>query len=134
MRRRAARGVLIFLALALNGWPLLEPRAPAAHFRVPAREQSAAEAPYFKDESINPDSPHAMSHVASIAELFGGGLAATWYAGSREGAGDVAVYFSTQASENAPWSPAREIVTRASATRELRRYVRKVGNPLLFSG
>ena len=133
MRRRATRGVLIFLALALNGWPLLEPRAPAAHFRVPPREQSAAEAPYFKDESINPASPHAMSHVASIAELFGGGLAATWYAGSREGAGDVAVYFSTQASENAPWSPAREIVTRASATRELRRYVRKVGNPLLFS-
>ncbi len=133
MMRRATRGVLIFLALALNGWPLLGPRAPAPHFLVPAKTEFPPEAPFFKEEIINPDSRHAMSHVASIAELFGGGLAATWYAGSREGARDVAIYFSTQASEGAPWSPPREIVTRASATRELRRYIRKVGNPLLFS-
>src|SRR5262245_46938866 len=99
MTRRAMRGVLIFLALPLNGWPLLEPRPPAPHFLVPARAESAPEAPVFKEEIINPDSPRAMSHVASIAELFGGGLAATWYAGSREGAHDVGIYFSTQASE-----------------------------------
>jgi predicted neuraminidase len=74
-----------------------------------------------------------MSHVASIAELFGGGLAAVWYAGSREGAGDVAIYFSMQQSEDAHWSPARAIVTRASAARDLRRYIKKVGNPVLFS-
>ena len=64
-----------------------------------------------------------MSHVASIAELFGGGLVAAWYAGSREGAGDVAIYFSMQTSGDAPWSPARAIVTRASATRDLHRSI-----------
>lgn len=35
-------------------------------------------------------------HCASITDLPGGGLLATWYAGSREGAGDVAVMGATR--------------------------------------
>jgi predicted neuraminidase len=73
-----------------------------------------------------------MSHVASIGELPDGRLAATWYAGSREGASDVAIYFSTRAQGHAPWSSSRAIVTRESAARDLNRYIKKVGNPLLF--
>jgi len=132
MVRTATRGFLILLAVALNAWPLFDRDRPA-RLVVAARAQSTAAAPFFEDETLNPDSPHAMSHVASIAELFGGGLAAVWYAGSREGAGDVAIYFSVQPSDDIRWSPPRAIVTRATATRDLRRYVRKVGNPVLFS-
>jgi predicted neuraminidase len=74
-----------------------------------------------------------MSHVASISELPDGSLAATWYAGSREGAGDVAIYFSTRGPGDSRWSAPRTLVTRESAARDLNRYVRKVGNAVLFA-
>ena len=124
---------MILLAVALNAWPWYETSGPTARFLVQARVPSAPEASFFKEETVNPDSPQAMSHVASIAELFGGGLAAAWYAGSREGASDVAIYFSVLPSDGTRWSTARAIVTRASAARELRRYIKKIGNPVLFS-
>ena len=68
-----------------------------------------------------------MSHVASLSELPDGRLAATWYAGSREGAGDVAIYFSTRTPADTRWSLPRAIVTRELATRDLNRYIKKVG-------
>jgi predicted neuraminidase len=74
-----------------------------------------------------------MSHVASIAELPDGRLTASWYAGSREGASDVAIYLSTRRPADGRWSPPRAIVTRESAARELNRYIKKVGNALIFS-
>lgn len=52
--------------------------------------------PAFSEELIDPESPLPMSHVASICEVADGRLAAVWYAGSREGAKDVAIFFATQ--------------------------------------
>jgi predicted neuraminidase len=140
MTRPAARVVLILLAVALNGLIRTEqdtiPRFSSA--ALPASSTSAASstvsaAPSFHEATINPDSPHPMSHVASITELPDGSLAATWYAGSREGAGDVAIYFSTRPPGDAAWSSPRAILTRQSAARELRRPIRKVGNAVIFS-
>lgn len=74
-----------------------------------------------------------MSHVASICELPDGRLAATWYAGSREGAGDVGIYFATKSIGDTRWSPPRAIVTRESAARDLNRYIKKVGNAVIFA-
>jgi predicted neuraminidase len=125
--------MLVLLAIALNAWPGDEVGDRTPHLLVPARTQSAGTRPSFREEIINPDSPHAMSHVASIAELPDGRLAATWYAGTREGASDVAIYFSTRIQGDAPWSPSRAIVTRESAARDLNRYIKKVGNPLIFA-
>jgi len=74
-----------------------------------------------------------MSHVSSLSELPDGRLAATWYAGSREGAGDVAIYFSTRTPADTRWSLPRAIVTRELATRDLNRYIKKVGNAVVFA-
>jgi predicted neuraminidase len=74
-----------------------------------------------------------MSHVASICELPGGGLAAAWYTGSHEGAPDVAICFSARAPAEAKWSPPRPIMTREVAERDLNRHIKKVGNAVLFS-
>lgn len=74
-------------------------------------------------------------HVSSLCELPGGGLAAAWYGGTREMAGDVAVFFATRKPGDAgPWSAPRKLVTPQSATRETFRFVKKVGNPMLFAG
>ena len=76
-----------------------------------------------------------MVHVGSICEMPDKELGAVWYGGTREGAKDVAIFFSRKPpGSSATWSTPRIIVDRASATRELNRYIRKVGNPVLFSG
>jgi predicted neuraminidase len=74
-----------------------------------------------------------MSHVASVCELPDGRLAAAWYAGSREGAPDVAICFATQEPGQAGWTTPRAILTPEQASTDLRRTIRKVGNAVLFS-
>ena len=133
MTRTTVRIVLVSLSVALNGWPALERGGAVSNFVVPARSESTREAAIFREELINPDSPQPMSHVASICELPDGRLAAAWYAGSREGAGDVSIYFATRAQTEDRWSAPRAIVTRESAARDLNRAIRKVGNALVFA-
>jgi predicted neuraminidase len=127
------RAVGILLALALNAWPFFESRARPSGFETPARALATNAASFFSEDVVNPDSPHPMSHVPSMCQLPDGRLVATWYAGSREGAGDVAIYMSTKRPGDTRWSPPRAIVTRASASRDLNRYVRKVGNAVIFA-
>lgn len=127
------RGIVILLAVVLNAAPWLDAGDPTPGFVTPARADTAAAPPLFEEEFLNPGSTLPMSHVASICELPDGSLAATWYAGSREGASDVAIYLSTRSATDARWSPPRAIVTRASATRDLNRYIKKVGNSLIFA-
>lgn len=135
--KTARKWLLLSLALGLNGWPLLQPgggaRLPQPQFVVPDRVPAPPAPPRFEEEFIAPGWPLPMSHVASICELPGGGLAAAWYAGSREGARDVAIYFSTRAPAEAKWSPPRPIMTREVAARDLNRRIKKVGNAVLFS-
>ena len=133
MTRPAVRGILILLALALNAWPWFEQSTRRPGFVTPDPIQATTDAPYFREEFVEARSPHPMSHVASIAELPNGDLVATWYAGSREGAGDVAIYMSRRSPAGGRWSPPRAIVTRESAARDLNRYIRKVGNAVIFA-
>jgi len=86
---------------------------------------------FFRTETINPRSLHAKSHSATLAELSDGTLLAAWYAGSGEGAADVAVYISRR-EPGASWSEPRPVITRKQVTRDLRRNVISLGNPLLL--
>ena len=80
-----------------------------------------------------PKPPHPLRTFRPFASLGEGRLAAVWCGGSREGAGDVAVWFATRGPlDNNPWSAPRPIVTRDSAAQETFRYVRKLGNALLI--
>jgi predicted neuraminidase len=133
MTRSATRVALILLAVGLNLWPWLDAGDPAPGFAIRTRAQSPAAQARFEEEPINSDSTLPMSHVASICELADGTLVAAWYAGSREGARDVAIYLSTRGAANTRWSPARAIVTRESAARDLNRYIKRVGNSVIFS-
>ena len=137
MRRAGARWFLIAVAVVLNGLPWLRPVPRGAQFlpagEAPAPTPPTAPSPIFTEELINPDSPMRMSHVASICELPDGRLAAAWYAGSREGARDVAIYLAAQERGQAIWTTPRAILTPEQAGRDLHRAVRKVGNPLIFS-
>ena len=137
-----ARCFLILLAFLLACYPVLRPGGRSASSRprfavprqsAPARSEPASTAPFFREEIINSNLDLPMSHVASISELPGGRLAAAWYAGSKEGARDVAIYFATRDPDAAGWSRPRAIVSRETAERDLSRPIKKVGNAVLFS-
>lgn len=133
--------LLSILTLLAYGWPAwtrlnsIPPTKETSFSSPPHFDQSVKLAPFIKHDFINSGAVGAMVHVGSICEMTDEQLAAVWYGGTREGAKDVAIFFSTKLPGiNTSWSNPRVIVDRDLATRELKRYIRKVGNPVLFSG
>jgi predicted neuraminidase len=95
---------------------------------IPRAALSAA--PLYRPQFL-PNSAERSVHSATAAEISGGRLRAFWYGGSREGAGDVAIYTSVYSPVEGTWSPEHAVVTRESAQRHLQRYLRKLGNPVV---
>lgn len=91
--------------------------------------------PPIKIEGFIGSAPEGeMVHVSSICELPDGRLAAVWYGGSREGAKDVKIYLATcDPEEGISWTKPRIVMDRRIASKELNRYVKKVGNPIVFA-
>lgn len=114
------------LALAAALWRAPQPAAPA--FAVPAPAAAPALAVEFAAEAL--PIAGASAHAATLAELPDGRLAAAWFAGSREGAADVAIWFSVREADG--WSPPRAIATRTGTAADTLSHVRKLGNPVLF--
>ncbi len=71
-------------------------------------------------------------HSATAVELSDGTIRAFWFGGSREGAKDVAIWSADLAAGQ--WSPPRLVVDRRIMGRWMRRYIRKLGNPLAHAG
>jgi predicted neuraminidase len=88
--------------------------------------------PLFSEEFLPVDPESKMAHVASMCELSGGALLAVWYAGPAELNPGVAIFGSVCAPGRA-WSEPEVLVDRILASRELKRTIRKVGNPLVWS-
>lgn len=130
--------ILFFVTIVLHGWAVwrcfsADNEKPAAFAELPLTRAVSA-SPYMAEGYISPDAGQGMVHVPSICRLSDGRLAAVWYGGTREGAGDTAIYYATSIPENAmTWCEPRVIVDRKTASRELRRFVKKVGNPVLFT-
>lgn len=72
-------------------------------------------------------------HSASIAELPNGDLMAVWYGGSREGAKDVALYKALFAVGANQWGPTEVLLSRERTEDDLGRYIKKIGNPVLYA-
>jgi len=114
-------------ALALAAaTPRLMPAA-APRFVPPAAAIAVPPAPTFSTHLL--PNPQPSAHAATLAELPDGRIAAAWFAGSREGARDVAIHFAT--FDGTTWSAPRPVVTRGQAQRDAGRLVRKLGNPVL---
>jgi predicted neuraminidase len=122
------------LVVGLGPWWMAREEGERAFPGFVVEDGTAGAAPevHFATERINVGSPHAKSHSATLAELPDGSLAAAWYAGSGEGAADVAIYLARR-SAGGDWSEPVAIMTRDQVRRELRRNVISLGNPLLLA-
>lgn len=129
--------ICLAVAALLSGlWPWWASRDQATKsfpgFVMTDRADAAAADPRFTSQVINPGSPHAKSHSATLAEMPDGSLVAAWYAGSGEGASDVAIYLSHRPPGGA-WSEPVAAITRERVMADLRRSVVSLGNPLLLA-
>ena len=140
------RTLLMTSAAALWCWP----RPDRATFPTSAFKLSATggvpsdEVPRFVSHFIEHDPPLAYAHCPSLSETVGGKIVCAWYAGSREGAKDVAIWMSdftrtdtveadSSESNVEMWSSPRVVMNGDQARDELDRYLRKVGNSVVFA-
>ena len=119
---------LFALALGLALLRAPQPAAPAFVVTLPPAAVSALPAAFATDAL---PVAAASAHAATLAELPDGRLAAAWFAGSREGAADVAVWFSLHDGHG--WSAPRAIATRTGTATDTLAAVRKIGNPVLYA-
>ncbi len=77
-----------------------------------------------------PDTGAPSVHAASLIALKDGAIRSFWFAGSREGAADVAIYSSVYDTQSANWSAPTVVMDRVGAEKGLMRYIAKLGNPV----
>ena len=145
--------------LLVTGWIFLKNKSFVVEaypqFQIAPSVASQNAAPFYQEETIDPNATYRMAHVASMTELPDGTLVTTWYAGSGELQPDVKIYCSikprgqfcnllilgsdpkinamTPKLTNYGTDPF-VIMTREEASRELGCYVKGLGNALIFSG
>lgn len=108
-------------------WRAQPPAAP--RIATSAAPAAAELPPEFSSADLPSAAPSA--HAASLAELPDGRIAAAWFAGSREGAADVAIWLATR--QDGRWTAPRAILTRQQLAAATLTHVRKLGNPVLFA-
>ena len=112
-------------AAALHGWGARSVK------RIPV-SYSLLHYPFYMEVPIIPVATGTMRHVSSNTPLGHGRLMAAWYEGSAEGAADVTINTATYDEHTLLWSAPMQTVSARSASRELGRFVRKLGNALVF--
>ena len=121
--------LLAFLLALAAASPWLRP-LPAPRFIVPESPPSLPHRGTSEPRAQLLPNPAESAHSVSLAELGSGSIAAVWFAGSREGAADVSIHFST--FDGANWTNPQAIVLRKRVQQDSSRLVRKLGNPVLW--
>jgi len=109
-------------------WLLLIPARQVPAYLPPAVFPDQRKEPVFEAHWVSNNETNE-AHSASIA-ITDGKPVAVWYGGTEEGHRDVAIFSS---SFDRKWSSPLVIADRYSTEQALGRYIRKVGNPNLYS-
>lgn len=96
-------------------------------------ENQASDKPFFAENFVNPIQPGMRCHVSSLAMAGDQRLICTWYAGSREGARDVALYQAFYDEGTRIWTEPQVLLDRQGCSAELRRWVGKIGNAVVIN-
>jgi predicted neuraminidase len=137
---RAAGVAVIFAVTLWAAWPglysesapgFVPPSVPAASLRaVPTDER-----PRFFSWLISGTDSLSV-HAASLAERPDGRLFAVWFGGTREGSADIRIYGAEgvlEADGTTLWGEPRSLVSREETQKSQSRWVRKLGNPVVFA-
>ena len=122
------------LLLVFSAAWLSHPPHVLAPFALADKEGGATtDAPQFNSRFVS-SHLNDFVHSSSVTALPGGDLMAVWFAGSREGAADVQVRIARFDAKTTEWGPEQILVTRETTRDGTRRYIRKLGNPVIALG
>ncbi len=100
-------------------------------FEIETRRSSTGSLDPVFEQSSASSGVTPRVHSASAVELDDGRIRAFWYGGTREGAMDVEIYSSVLDAERSQWSREVSVATRSQTQRDVGRYVKKLGNPVV---
>jgi predicted neuraminidase len=120
---------LAFFAIALASALWRAPTPESAAFTRPSPATPSVLPREFAVEKLPVVA--AMAHASSLTALPDGRLAAAWFAGSREGASDVEIWFSVRDAKG--WNAPRVVATPADTAAATAAVVRALGNPVLYA-
>jgi predicted neuraminidase len=126
-RRLLPAAVVLVFATA---WTLHPPLTSPAFIDPASTFALRDETPVFRT-SFASHTVDEFVHAPAITALPNGRLLAVWFAGSREGAKDVVIKGSVYDPHSGEWSAERVLIRRETTTEGTRRYIRKLGNPVL---
>ena len=109
-------------------WSILIPARKIPAYFPPVVIPTQQNGPVFEAHWVSNNETNE-AHSASIA-ITNGNPVAVWYGGTEEGHHDVAIFSS---SFDSKWTKPQVIADRNSTEQALGRYIRKVGNPNLYS-
>ncbi|MDA0271806.1 MAG: exo-alpha-sialidase [Proteobacteria bacterium] len=115
-------------AVFFGCWALLIPTRPVPEYLPPVVVPAQPDGPVFESHWVSNNETNE-AHSASIA-ITNGKPMVVWYGGTEEGHRDVAIFSSSFDGE---WTAPRSIADRDSTEQALGRFIRKVGNPSLYS-
>jgi predicted neuraminidase len=131
-KRRPLAAVAIFLVFgALYGKLLFSPQSPDFKFSTEGERATRAAKPRYEVRNASHGGTRSV-HSAAAVETESGRLLAFWYGGTREGARDVALYSSVFSPQTRQWGPETVVLTREQLQGQLRRNIRKLGNPVIL--
>ncbi|MBI6855585.1 sialidase family protein [Pseudomonas lijiangensis] len=121
--------VLIFLSAWLSH--PLHKLSPFAVSETPVSVEGAvASASTYSSRFASSDLDDFV-HSSAVTALPGGDLMSVWFAGSREGAGDVEIRASRFDASAGEWGNEQVLATRESTQNGTGKYIRKLGNPVI---
>ncbi|GMR20323.1 MAG: exo-alpha-sialidase [Gammaproteobacteria bacterium] len=129
--KQASLALLLVIAFVPTFWRVAP--KPDSPFIVPARPaHEGAARSIYQEHFITPGNLTAYTHASTLAELANGDVMAAWYGGTREGADDAAIYQARLNKKTGIWSSARKITDRQQTQVQLNRFIKTLGNPVLF--
>ncbi|RRJ84825.1 exo-alpha-sialidase [Aestuariirhabdus litorea] len=124
--------IALAVSLLFVGVWLVAPGEPEQRFQL-ARYADTGDEVILR-ERIASDGKTIMVHAPSIVELEDGRLLAAWFGGSREGARDVTIDGAYYDPKTSNWTPSFTLVSPRMTQEGTRRFIKKLGNPVLVNG
>lgn len=116
---------------AVKRTPAAPLAAVASRVGFDAAADAGPQAAFFHQTLLPAVAGVPSVHAATLTELPDGNQMAAWFGGSREGAKDVAIFAATWDGQTGIWGKPRRVLDADQASRELGRYIKKLGNPVL---
>lgn len=125
-------GALSLCGVFAFAW-LAKPETQLSGFALPATQPAAdaqPQAPIYTSRFASSDLDDFV-HASAVAALPDGDLLSVWFAGTREGASDVQIRGARYDGASGEWGEEMVLATRESTRDGTRKYIRKLGNPVI---